>query len=66
MKADREGGTPLEFKIDKLDINGFNTVQFQEWNRTNFIAPYLFCACLKPEDQANGSESSAGTRKVIY
>ncbi|XP_030954993.1 protochlorophyllide-dependent translocon component 52, chloroplastic-like [Quercus lobata] len=64
VKADREGGTPLEFMIEKLDINGFNTFQFQEWNRTNFIAPYLFCACLKPGDQANGSESSAGTRKV--
>ncbi|KAM3693108.1 hypothetical protein ACB098_08G139000 [Castanea mollissima] len=63
VKADREGGTPLDFMIEKLDINGFNTVQFQEWNRSKFIAPYLFCACLKPDDQANGSESSAGTRK---
>ncbi|KAM3693109.1 hypothetical protein ACJW31_08G140900 [Castanea mollissima] len=52
MKADREGGTPIEFMIEKLDVNG-----------CTFIAPYLVYASLKPEDQANGSESSAGTRK---
>ncbi|KAK4608101.1 hypothetical protein RGQ29_001784 [Quercus rubra] len=61
--ADREGGTPIEFMIEKLDVNGFNIVQFQEWSRCTFIAPYLVYASLKPEDQANGSESSAGTRK---
>ena len=66
VKADREGGTPIEFMIKKLDVNGFNIVQFQEWSRCTFIAPYLVYASLKPEDQANGSESSAGTRKVIY
>ncbi|XP_030937489.1 protochlorophyllide-dependent translocon component 52, chloroplastic-like [Quercus lobata] len=62
-EADREGCTPIEFKIEKLDGNGFNIVQFQEWSRCTFIAPYLVYASLKPEDQANGSESSAGTRK---
>uniref|UniRef100_A0A7N2KLE2 Rieske domain-containing protein n=1 Tax=Quercus lobata TaxID=97700 RepID=A0A7N2KLE2_QUELO len=30
---------------------------------SKFIAPYLFYACLKPDDQDDGSESSAGTRK---
>ncbi|KAK9999797.1 hypothetical protein SO802_019400 [Lithocarpus litseifolius] len=59
--ADREGGRPLELKIDKLDINGFKADQ--EWSNSKFLPPCVFYANTKSVDQANGSESSVGTKK---
>ncbi|XP_059429735.1 protochlorophyllide-dependent translocon component 52, chloroplastic-like [Corylus avellana] len=62
VKADREGGRPLELMIESLDINGFKANQ--EWSLSKFIPPCVFYAYTKPVvDQANGSASSSGTEK---
>nr|XP_023878622.1 protochlorophyllide-dependent translocon component 52, chloroplastic isoform X1 [Quercus suber]XP_023878623.1 protochlorophyllide-dependent translocon component 52, chloroplastic isoform X2 [Quercus suber] len=61
VKADREGGRPLELMIEKLDINGFKADQ--GWSNSKFLPPCVFYAYTKPMDQANGSESSVGTKK---
>ena len=63
VKADREGGRPLELMIEKLDINGFKADQ--GWSNSKFLPPCVFYAYTKPVNQANGSESSVGTKKVI-
>uniref|UniRef100_A0A7N2KLD4 Pheophorbide a oxygenase domain-containing protein n=1 Tax=Quercus lobata TaxID=97700 RepID=A0A7N2KLD4_QUELO len=47
--------------IEKLDINGFKTDQ--RWSNSKFLPPCVFYAYTKPVDQANGSESSVGTKK---
>jgi hypothetical protein len=65
VKADREGGRPLELMIERLDINGFKA--HQEWSLSKFIPPCVFYAYTKPVvDQANGAASSSGTEKVIH
>ncbi|KAJ7980576.1 protochlorophyllide-dependent translocon component 52, chloroplastic [Quillaja saponaria] len=62
VKADREGGRPLDLLIEKLDINGFTANQ--GWSESKFIPPCVFYAYTKPKvDQANGSASSAGMEK---
>jgi hypothetical protein len=64
VKADREGGRPLELMVERLDINGFNANQ--EWSLSKFIAPCVFYAYTNPlADQTNGSASSSGTEKVL-
>ena len=65
MKADREGGQPLELSVKKLDVNGF--VGRQEWGSVKFIAPCTYCmyADDDPVDvQGNGSAKSTGTDEV--
>ncbi|XP_057956452.1 protochlorophyllide-dependent translocon component 52, chloroplastic [Malania oleifera] len=63
VKADREGGRPVEMSVQKLDINGFTAKQ--EWGMSKFIPPCLFYAFPNPvADQGNGSVSSGGTKKV--
>ncbi|KAG6679545.1 hypothetical protein I3842_14G137500 [Carya illinoinensis] len=65
VKADREGGRPLELSIERLDINGFEADQEQR-SRSKFFPPCVFVFYAYTDsmvDQANGSESSAGTKK---
>lgn len=65
IKADREGGRPLEMSVKKLDVNGF--IGKQEWGSSMFIAPCIFHAftdSVPVVDQGNGSETSAETKKV--
>ncbi|KAL4611960.1 hypothetical protein ACB092_08G163800 [Castanea dentata] len=61
VKADREGGRPLQLMIEKLDINGFKADQ--GWSNSKFLPPCVFYAYTKPVNQANGSESSVRTKK---
>ena len=62
VKADREGGRPLEMKIEKLDQSGF--IGKQEWGTYKFIPPCVFYQ--SPLEKTNGSASSAETKKVDY
>jgi hypothetical protein len=62
VKADREGGSPVELSIKKLDIDGFigNQVQF---GINKFIAPCISYADSSPViDQ--GDDAIADTEKV--
>ncbi|KAI8573039.1 hypothetical protein RHMOL_Rhmol01G0247900 [Rhododendron molle] len=62
VKADREGGRPLDMSIKKSDVNGF--IARQEAAYSRFIAPCIFSAFTSlAADQSNGSESSAGTKE---
>ncbi|KAI9186009.1 hypothetical protein LWI28_012975 [Acer negundo] len=65
VKADREGGQPLELSVKKLDVNGF--VGRQEWGSVKFIAPCTFCMYADdPVDvQGNGSAKSTGTDEAL-
>ncbi|TXG65823.1 hypothetical protein EZV62_007098 [Acer yangbiense] len=66
VKADREGGQPLELSVKKLDVNGF--VGRQEWGSVKFIAPCTYCmyADDDPVDvQGNGSAKSTGTDEAL-
>lgn len=62
MKADREGGRPIELSVKKLDKDGF--IGKQEWGGSKFIAPCIFYAYSNLMDQGNGTASSAGTKMV--
>jgi hypothetical protein len=63
VKADREGGRPLELMVERLDINGFNAKQ--DFGLSKFIPPCVFYAYTNPVvDQTNGSATSSGTEKV--
>ncbi|KAJ9697727.1 hypothetical protein PVL29_007040 [Vitis rotundifolia] len=64
VKADREGGRPLEMKIQKLDRSGF--IGKQEWGTSKFIPPCVFY--LSSDlliDKTNGSASSVETKKEV-
>ncbi|KAM1340986.1 hypothetical protein ACFX2F_005492 [Malus domestica] len=62
-KADREGGRPLDLRVEKLDINGF--IAKQEWGWSKFLPPCVFYGTpLDPLEQGNGAASSAETKKV--
>lgn len=64
VKADREGGRPLEMSVKKLDVNGF--IGKQERSSSIFIAPCIFQFSSDLEvDQGNGSETSAKNKKVL-
>ncbi|XP_061356102.1 protochlorophyllide-dependent translocon component 52, chloroplastic [Gastrolobium bilobum] len=54
VKADREGGRPLELAIEKLDINGFSADQ--GWSRGKFMPPCIFYA-YKPDQPASSAET---------
>ncbi|KAJ0852889.1 putative pheophorbide a oxygenase [Helianthus annuus] len=41
VKLDREGGTPMDFNIQKLDKSGFTTTKQQDC-KWNFVSPCLF------------------------
>nr|XP_011469383.1 PREDICTED: protochlorophyllide-dependent translocon component 52, chloroplastic-like isoform X2 [Fragaria vesca subsp. vesca] len=58
VKADREGGRPIDFYIPKLDINGF-TIENQGSGQGKFMPPCLFYTSLfGPIDNSNGAASS--------
>lgn len=63
IRADREGGRPLDMSVKQLDINGFTAKQ--EWGASKFIAPCIFYAFPNPPptDNGNGSVPSAATTK---
>ena len=42
MKADREGGRPLELSIEELDVNGFTANH--GWSKSKFMPPSIFYA----------------------
>lgn len=65
VKADREGGRPLEMKIQKLDRSGF--IGKQEGGTSKFIPPCVFYVSSDLFiDKTNGSASSVETKKVAY
>lgn len=55
VKADREGGRPLELSIEKLDINGFTANQ--GWSKSKFMPPSIFYAYSDPNKPASSDES---------
>lgn len=63
MKADREGGRPLDISIQKLDRNGF--VSKQMFGNNYFIPPCLYYGFFSPSNQSKPSTSSAGSKEVI-
>lgn len=69
VKADREGGVPIEMSAQGLGINGFTSKR--EWGGSKFIAPcvyYAFPELVTDEsgvpDGSNGSVSPAENKKV--
>ncbi|XP_010519655.1 PREDICTED: protochlorophyllide-dependent translocon component 52, chloroplastic-like isoform X2 [Tarenaya hassleriana] len=46
VKADREGGTPLEINVKTIDKNGYSALQ--NWGFSNFIAPCVYRASTDP------------------
>lgn len=58
MKADREGGRPIDLYVPKLDINGF-TVEHQNSGQSKFVPPCVFyTSFFGPIDNNNGAASS--------
>ncbi|KAM7528702.1 hypothetical protein LguiB_032112 [Lonicera macranthoides] len=64
VKADREGGRPLDMNVTKLDINGFTAKQ--QMGENTFIPPCLFYGYINIGGLNKGTESasSAETTKV--
>ncbi|XP_021771925.1 protochlorophyllide-dependent translocon component 52, chloroplastic-like isoform X1 [Chenopodium quinoa] len=64
VKADREGGRPLNLSVKDMDINGFTTKQ--DWGSGKFFAPCIYYVYPDPPpDNANGSVSSAVNNKQV-
>ncbi|XP_056682462.1 protochlorophyllide-dependent translocon component 52, chloroplastic isoform X2 [Spinacia oleracea] len=64
VKADREGGRPLNLSIKHMDINGFSSKQ--DWGSGNFFAPCVYYAYPDPPpDNANESVSSEVTNNKV-
>lgn len=55
VKADREGGSPLELSIEKLDINGFRANQ--GLSTSKFMPPSIFYAYTNPDQPASSTET---------
>lgn len=55
VKADREGGRPLELSIEELDINGFTA--HQGWSKSKFMPPSIFYAYPDPDQPASSAET---------
>ncbi|XP_021728809.1 protochlorophyllide-dependent translocon component 52, chloroplastic-like isoform X2 [Chenopodium quinoa] len=63
VKADREGGSPLNLSVKDMDMNGFTTKQ--DGGSGKFFAPCIYYVYPDPPtDNANGSVSSAVNNKV--
>lgn len=63
VKADREGGVPINMSVPDLGLNGFTSKR--DWGRSKFMAPCVYYAFPEIEanesseaDQSNGSVSS--------
>ncbi|KAI3450898.1 hypothetical protein Pfo_007563 [Paulownia fortunei] len=64
LKADREGGRPLEISIQKLDMNGFTARQI--FGDNFFIPPCLYYGFFSPGGgQSMNKTSSAGTKDEL-
>ncbi|CAJ1938545.1 unnamed protein product [Sphenostylis stenocarpa] len=61
VKADREGGRPLEFSIEKLDINGFTADQV--WGRSKFMPPCIFHAYTPDQPASSGETQKPSAQK---
>ncbi|XP_004307126.1 PREDICTED: protochlorophyllide-dependent translocon component 52, chloroplastic-like [Fragaria vesca subsp. vesca] len=60
VKADREGGRPIDLYVPKLDINGF-TVEHQNSGQSKFVPPCVFyTSFFGPIDNNNGAAASSG------
>lgn len=59
MKADREGGKPLELHVEKLDINGF--IADQGLTKSRFIPPCIFYA-YTPDQPSSSGETKVTVR----
>ncbi|XP_027347892.1 protochlorophyllide-dependent translocon component 52, chloroplastic [Abrus precatorius] len=55
VKADREGGRPLELIVERLDINGFTANQ--GWSKSKFMPPCIFYAYSNPDLPASSAET---------
>jgi hypothetical protein len=55
VKADREGGRPLDLSIEELDINGFTANQ--GWSKSKFMPPSIFYAYTDPNKLAPSDET---------
>ncbi|KAG6433189.1 hypothetical protein SASPL_104797 [Salvia splendens] len=64
LKADREGGRPLEISVQKVDVDGFTAKQI--FGDNYFIAPCLFYGHYSPggDDQSTNKTSSDGKKDV--
>ncbi|XP_041992240.1 protochlorophyllide-dependent translocon component 52, chloroplastic-like [Salvia splendens] len=65
LKADREGGRPLEINIQRLDVNGFTSKQM--FGENHFIAPNLYYGHFSPgggQSTTNKTPSSDGKKDV--
>lgn len=68
--VDREGGRPLNLRIQGMDINGFSTMQ--EWGSGKFYAPCVYYVYPQTsaidsandtgDDNGNGSVSSVDSK----
>ncbi|WJX53176.1 hypothetical protein P8452_39204 [Trifolium repens] len=56
-KLDREGGTPLEASIEKLDVNGFTANRGWTWSESKFMSPSIFYAYSDPKEAASSVEN---------
>lgn len=64
MKADREGGRPLEISIKRLDQNGFTAKQIAGENF--FVPPCLYYGYFSPgAGQSKNKTTSAGTKNEL-
>ncbi|KAF8010473.1 hypothetical protein BT93_J1185 [Corymbia citriodora subsp. variegata] len=63
VKADREGGRPVDLSIKKLDVDGF--LAKLEWGSSKFIPPCIFYANAEHLlDLGNGTAVSDGSKMV--
>ncbi|KZV38352.1 protochlorophyllide-dependent translocon component 52, chloroplastic-like [Dorcoceras hygrometricum] len=61
LKADREGGRPLEISIEKLDINGF--ISNQLFGDNFFVPPCLFYGYFSPGGSPKTTSTSSTGNK---
>lgn len=63
VKADREGGMPIDINVTELDKSGFFAKQDQGFNK--FVAPCLFSYFPSPLSGDKGPSTSGSIQKVI-
>ncbi|MFS8008121.1 hypothetical protein Hanom_Chr14g01269001 [Helianthus anomalus] len=54
VKVDREGGSPMDISLQKIDKNGF-TVTEQQGRKWSFISPCLIQASLTVDESPNNT-----------
>ncbi|BAT73643.1 hypothetical protein LR48_Vigan01g050000 [Vigna angularis] len=63
VKADREGGRPLELLVENLDINGF--IADQGWSKSKFISPCIFYAYTPDKPSSSGETQKPSAQKKM-